>query len=83
MDAGWTRIVVRDTGHGMSEDECARLFQRYYRAGAQVTGTGLGLAISRDIVRQLGGEITVTSAVGVGSTFVVKVPEAEPPERLS
>lgn len=83
MDAGWTRIVVRDTGQGMSEDECARLFQRYYRAGAQVTGTGLGLAISRDIVRQLGGEITVTSAVGVGSTFVVKVPEAEPSERLS
>ena len=68
-------ILVRDTGAGMTEDERARLFQRFYKAGpARRSGTGLGLAISRDIVRASGGELGLHSTPGVGSTFVAKLP---------
>ncbi|KQZ84616.1 hypothetical protein ASD56_08440 [Microbacterium sp. Root166] len=70
-----TWILVRDTGIGISEADRARLFQRFYKAGAdRRTGTGLGLAITRDIVRAHGGEIGLHSSPGVGSTFIVKLP---------
>jgi len=73
-------ILVRDTGVGISDADRSRLFQRYYKAGAERrAGTGLGLAITRDIVRAHGGELALHSAPGVGSTFIVKMP-AIPPE---
>ncbi|MET0830385.1 MAG: HAMP domain-containing sensor histidine kinase, partial [Microbacterium sp.] len=72
-------ILVRDTGMGMTEDERARLFQRFYKAGpSRRSGTGLGLAISRDIVRAHGGELGLHSSPGVGSTFIVKLPAIAP-----
>lgn len=78
-DGASSWILVRDTGAGMSEDERARLFQRFYKAGpARRSGTGLGLAISRDIVRAHGGELGLHSSAGVGSTFVVKLPATDP-----
>ncbi|GAB3604357.1 sensor histidine kinase [Microbacterium aureliae] len=81
-DGTSTWVLVRDTGPGISESDRARLFQRYYRAGARAgTGTGLGLAITRDLVRAHGGEIALHSTVGVGSTFIVKLP-ALPWERV-
>ncbi len=68
-------ILVRDTGMGMTEEERARLFQRFYKAGpTRRSGTGLGLAISRDLVRAHGGELGLHSSPGVGSTFIVKLP---------
>jgi len=74
-------ILVRDTGVGISEADRLRLFQRYYKAGAdRRAGTGLGLAITRDIVRAHGGEIALHSSPGVGTTFIVKLP-ATAPER--
>lgn len=74
-DGTSTWILVRDTGVGISEADRARLFQRFYKAGAdRRTGTGLGLAITRDIVRAHGGEIGLHSSPGVGSTFIVKLP---------
>ena len=75
----WSWILVRDTGLGISEDDRARLFHRFYRAGGpRRTGTGLGLAITRDMVRAQGGEIGLHSSLGVGSTFVVKLPALAP-----
>ncbi len=72
-------ILVRDTGMGMTEEERARLFQRFYKAGpTRRSGTGLGLAISRDIVRAHGGELGLHSSPGVGSTFIVKLPASSP-----
>ena len=72
-------ILVRDTGVGIGDADKPRLFQRFYKAGtARRAGTGLGLAISRDIVRAHGGDIGLHSAVGVGSTFIVKLPAAAP-----
>jgi signal transduction histidine kinase len=79
-DGNWSWILVRDTGIGISEADRARVFHRYYKAGAERrAGTGLGLAITRDIVRAHGGEIGLHSSPGVGSTFIVKLP-ATPPE---
>jgi signal transduction histidine kinase len=76
-DGRATWILVRDTGPGISEADRSRLFQRYYRAGARAgSGTGLGLAITRDLVRAHGGEIALHSTVGLGSTFIVKLPAA-------
>ena len=62
-----------------TEADRARLFQRFYKAGAERrSGTGLGLAITRDIVRAHGGELGLHSSPGVGSTFIVKLPATAP-----
>ncbi|MGI9015087.1 MAG: PAS domain S-box protein [Phycisphaerales bacterium] len=71
------RVEVEDTGPGISTDELDKLFRHFEqtKAGQQTgTGTGLGLAISREFVRLMGGEITVDSEVGEGSTFVILLP---------
>lgn len=72
--SGWDIILdVRDTGIGIAPDTLARLFQPFEQATADTArkfgGTGLGLAISRRLARQMGGDITVTSALGEGSCF--------------
>ncbi len=78
-DGDHTWILVRDTGRGITEADRTRLFQRYFRGGEERPGgTGLGLAITRDIVRAHGGEIALRSTVGVGSTFIVKLPSRAP-----
>ncbi|MET3467908.1 HAMP domain-containing sensor histidine kinase [Microbacterium sp. 1262] len=78
----WALIAVQDSGVGLNEEDLGSVFQRYYRGAAvrdsSVTGNGLGLAISRDIVRRHGGDITVTSVLGVGSTFSVTLPARRP-----
>ncbi len=74
----WVEIDVADTGIGMSPEQVARLFQEYTQGDSQVArhfgGTGLGLALSRRLVRLMGGEITVNSRPGVGTTFTVHLP---------
>ncbi|WP_424448017.1 sensor histidine kinase [Microbacterium arborescens] len=83
----WALIAVQDSGVGLNEEDLGSVFQRYYRGAAvrdsAVAGTGLGLAISRDIVRRHGGDITVSSVLGVGSTFSVTLPARRPGTPLS
>jgi signal transduction histidine kinase len=67
-------VLVRDTGMGISPQDQQRLFERFFRARTGVEGTGLGLSISRDIVRAHGGDVTLHSAIGAGSTFMVRLP---------
>jgi signal transduction histidine kinase/DNA-binding response OmpR family regulator/HPt (histidine-containing phosphotransfer) domain-containing protein len=66
-------VRVRDTGIGMTPDQCGRLFGAFSQADSSTTrrfgGTGLGLAISKQIAQLMGGDITVNSQPGVGSTF--------------
>lgn len=70
-----TSLTVTDTGIGLSEESLERLFERFFRARESASGgTGLGLAISRELVRAHGGDISVRSAVGVGTTFTVHLP---------
>src|SRR3989454_62660 len=74
---GRLRMLVTDTGHGISPDKLERLFTPFDRLGAEGTGiegTGLGLALSRHLVEVMGGTLDVTSQVGVGSTFAVEFP---------
>src|SRR5690606_28959045 len=82
-EARYYRLVVRvsDTGIGIAPDQRSRIFeaceqqegQSYRRYG----GTGLGRAISRKLVEMMGGELTVKSESGAGSTFKVVLPEVE------
>ena len=85
--AGKTGVVltVRDTGMGMDEETVTRLFTRFYQADnslrRRIGGTGLGLEISRNLARMMGGDIEVTSRLGIGSVFTVHLdlPETKAP----
>lgn len=70
-------ISVRDTGIGIPEAECRRIFQPFYRTGSGANrprGMGLGLAIVKELACLLGGRIEVESALGQGSTFHLRLP---------
>jgi PAS domain S-box-containing protein len=75
---GGMRIAVRDEGIGIAPLEQRRIFGKFYRVDPElargVGGTGLGLYISRELVRRMGGRVTVSSQEGKGSTFVVDLP---------
>ncbi len=75
-------LAVKDHGIGISEDGMARLFGKFERAVSErhYGGLGLGLYITRQIVEAMGGSITVRSAQGQGSTFILRLPtEPRPP----
>ncbi len=72
-------VVVADTGIGIPEAELGRVFDRFYRGAAArslAPGTGLGLAIVRRILETHGGDVSVESAVGRGTTVTVRLPTA-------
>jgi signal transduction histidine kinase len=80
-DGTVVRIEVRDTGRGIAPDQLERVFEPFVQVGPPLTkgsdGSGLGLAISREFARGMGGDLTVTSELGVGSTFILVLPAAE------
>jgi two-component system phosphate regulon sensor histidine kinase PhoR len=75
-------ISVADTGEGIAHEDTERIFQRFYRvdraraaANETVGGTGLGLAIVKHLARLQGGEVSVVSTLGKGSTFTIELPK--------
>jgi signal transduction histidine kinase/DNA-binding response OmpR family regulator len=73
----WLSFQIEDTGSGLSSPELANLFQPFRQTGGGANapgGTGLGLAISRQFARLMGGDITVSSIPGQGSTFRFEIP---------
>jgi len=75
------RVRVRDTGIGIPEEDLGRIFERFYRVdkarSRALGGTGLGLAIVKHLVQSLGGEISVASRLGEGSTFTFTLPRVQ------
>ncbi len=71
---------VQDTGVGLSEEDCGRVFEKFYRVKKDknmASGTGLGLPLAKRIVEDVhGGRLTAESTLGVGSTFSVTMPDA-------
>jgi signal transduction histidine kinase len=72
----WIAMAVADTGIGMTPEQMAKLFQEFSQAktASKYGGTGLGLVISRRFCQMMGGDITVESEPGRGSTFTIRVP---------
>ncbi|MBI3417606.1 MAG: HAMP domain-containing histidine kinase, partial [Verrucomicrobia bacterium] len=78
---GRASVRITDTGIGMTPEQLAKLFQAFTQADSSTSkkygGTGLGLALSRKFCQMMGGELTVTSEFGKGSTFTVTLPESD------
>lgn len=83
QDDAWVQIDVADQGIGIAPHDVDRIFERFYRAdqarSRATGGTGLGLAIVKHIATNHGGRVEVTSELGGGSTFTLRLP-AHPPE---
>lgn len=71
---GRITIWVRDTGKGIAEENLERIFERFYKVDEFIPGAGLGLSLCRVMAFSLGGNVTVESKLGEGSTFKVELP---------
>ncbi len=81
MVSDGVQITVTDTGRGMSPAQLACLYQAFNRLGAEagdIEGTGLGLVITKQLVDAMQGRLEVRSSLGVGSSFIVTLPAAQP-----
>jgi signal transduction histidine kinase len=77
-DDDWFTVAIADEGVGIPPDDLPHIFERFYRAGnvssTHTAGMGVGLYLVREIVNLHGGDISVTSQLGVGSTFTIALP---------
>jgi two-component system sensor histidine kinase SenX3 len=81
VNSGIVEIIVVDQGIGISEPDQVRIFERFYRVddarSRETGGTGLGLSIVKHVIGNHGGDISVWSSAGVGSTFTIRLPIAD------
>jgi two-component system sensor histidine kinase BaeS len=70
-------ITVVDTGPGISAEDLPHVFDRFFRGqGVRASGSGIGLTVVRELVEAHGGSVAVSSEVGAGATFAVRLPAA-------
>ncbi len=74
--------MFKDHGHGIKEENLKKIFEPFFTTKEIGKGTGLGLSVSYGIIKEHGGEITVQSEVGAGSTFTVVLPVQKPEIRF-
>jgi two-component system NtrC family sensor kinase len=74
LDGDMLVVDIADTGHGISPDVLTRMFEPFFTTKPVGKGTGLGLSICYGIIKKLGGNLTVESSVGLGTTFHVHIP---------
>lgn len=78
---GFAEIDISDRGHGISEDDLPHIFDRFYRCdkarNRDMNSSGLGLTIAKSAIEMMGGEISVKSKLGAGSTFTLRFPVEE------
>ena len=74
VDGNYVIVDVADTGHGIPKSYLPRIFDPFFTTKPVGKGTGLGLSIVYGIIEKMGGEISVNSAVGVGTTFHIRIP---------
>jgi signal transduction histidine kinase len=86
-DGDTLSFLVQDSGIGMTAEQLAKLFQPFVQADSSTTrkfgGTGLGLTITRELARLMGGDVTVSSIPGVGSTFALSLKLSAPASQAS
>ncbi len=76
--SGNLSITITDTGRGISHDDLERVFGEYERAGDRESeGTGLGLSITKNLIKDMGGEMSVESILDRGSSFTISIPQEE------
>jgi two-component system NtrC family sensor kinase len=74
VEGGDIVVTISDTGRGISPENLTRIFEPFFTTKEVGKGTGLGLSISYDIIKKHGGEITVESEAGTGTTFTIRLP---------
>ncbi|MDR1004579.1 MAG: histidine kinase [Prevotellaceae bacterium] len=73
--SGWTTFFVEDTGLGISEENQKRIFERFYKVDSFTQGAGLGLSICQTIVERFNGKMEVSSELGKGTRFIIRIPD--------
>jgi len=73
----WATIRISDTGGGIKPDHIQKIFLPLFTTKGEGKGTGLGLSISQDIIKRHKGTIEVESTLGIGTTFVIRLPTAQ------
>ena len=74
MESSMAKVEISDNGPGIPKENLQKIFLPFFSSKEYGKGTGLGLSIAKRIIRQHGGDITVKSQVGKGTTFLITLP---------